>query len=259
MISLGIGVISSALVSVSYNGMNYVVNFTFNLLRTSGTTLIIDKLNKIKSVDGTSVAILLNLIFSIPVIIAGLSAKPLILGLLFITSLGIIAYGNYKMLQETENTNIHYKDKTDIFSLTTKNNFTTSLITSSFIAGLINNPIISTGLLFIINPLIHWFISYHNIKIDDLKKYLQQNEIYIDGLRYEKEIKAYLKKMIMNSSIKLGLVGAFVFSICSIFTQLFTIAINPIILAVFVSCFINVSFGMKAIIKSNNLNKFIKD
>jgi preprotein translocase subunit SecY len=178
--------------------------------------------------------------------------------LLFIGSLGVISYGNYMMLKNTEDIDIHYNGKIDRFSLSSKNTYTTSLIISDFICGLVSsNPIIHSGLLLIINPLMQWFLSSNTMNIDELNKHLQENNIYIDGLHHGKETELCLLKIIRENALKLGLIGALTYIISSLVISIFGIAINPVLLSVLVSSFMNVSFSVKSIVKSNYLKEIV--
>jgi len=188
-LSLGIGIITSAVISSGFDGVNFFVSFSINLLKTTASTLIIDKLNKLKTIDGMSLAIVLSCLFSIPSIIEGVATGGLVMTLLFLLSISVVFLGNYKFLKSTEDLDMHYKDKTDKFSLSCRGSSTISLVISSTIISLVSsaNSFIAGGLMLIINPLIQWATSKHTIDIDELNKNIQQNGIYIDGMNHGKD------------------------------------------------------------------------
>jgi hypothetical protein len=256
-LSLGLGIITSGLVSCSYNGIDYILNFSLTLLKTSATTLIIDKLNKLKTIDGVSIAILINFIMTIPKMILGLSTQPLTTTLLFLAHIGATAITNYKLLQSTEDIDIHYKDKTDKFNINTRNSLTMSIIISNFITSLIpSNPPIQGGLQILLCPLVQWFMANNSIDKDQLNTYLKHNNIYLGG---QKNARPIISKMIRNNSIKLGLIGALTTFITTMLIQAFGISISPIMITITINSLINISFSTKVLIKRYNHSKLIRD
>jgi preprotein translocase subunit SecY len=254
-LSLGIGIITSTIVSSGFNGIEYFISFSISLLKSSASTLIIDKLNKLKTIDGISVAIILNCLISIPTMIMGVATSGLVMTLLFITSMGLLFLGNYKLLKSTEDIDIHYRNKTDTFSLSCRNTCTTSLMISSMIMSLISHgsAMISNGLMLVICPLVQWFMSRSVIDTEELNKHIQQNGIYLNGLKHGKETTNMAKRMIMKNSLKLGCVGALVFILSSLIIKIFAVSISAITLATFVNSLMTVSFGVKSIVKRNRL------
>jgi len=254
-LALGIGIITSSIVSSGFNGTNFFISFSISLLKSTVSTLVIDKLNKLKTIDGISLMIVLSCLFSIPKVITGVATGGLVTTLLFLLSLGAVFVGNYKFLKSTEDIDMHYKDKTDKFSLSCRNTCTTSLMISSMIVNLLPTAsLVSNGLMLIICPLIQWMLSKQSIDVEELNKNIQINNIYLDGQKHGKETISVVKKMIMKNSLKLGTVSAVVFILSSLIIKIFAISISAITLSCFVNSLMTVTFGVKTMIKSNKLS-----
>jgi len=253
-LALGIGIITSSVVSSGFNGVNFFITFSINLLKSTVSTLIISKLNKLKTIDGLSLMIVLNCLFSIPGIVTGVVTGGLITTLLFLLSIGTVFIGNYKFLKSTEDINMHYKDKTDKFSLSCRNTCTTSLMVSSMVVNLFPASLVSNGLMLIICPLVQWMLSKQSIDVEELNKNIQNNGIYLSGTKHGKETMNVVKKMIMKNSLKLGTVSALVFILSNLIIKIFAISISAITLSCFVNSLMTVTFGVKTMIKSNKLS-----
>ena len=93
-LSLGIGVITSSIVSSGFDGVNFFISFSISLLKSTVSTLVIDKLNHLKTIDGISLMIVLSCLFSIPKVITGVATGGLVTTLLFLLSLGAVFVGN---------------------------------------------------------------------------------------------------------------------------------------------------------------------
>jgi hypothetical protein len=258
-LSIATGIITGLIVSSRYDGINYFISLSLNILKSTATTFIIDKLDKLKTIDGISISILLNFIFSIPKIIIGLSTGSLVSTLLTFASIGLLFTYNYRILKSTEDIDIHYKGKVDKLSFSGRNTYTTSLVISSLLSNLVaDNLLINSGLMFIINPLIQWLLSRNSIDVDELNRNLQVNELYIDNLKHGKETKDKIHEMIRTNSLKLGIAGAIIFITSNILIHIFAIEVSAITLTVVINSFMNVQYGIKSFVKGRRLDCILK-
>lgn len=258
-LALGIGIITSAFVSSGFDGMDYFIIFTLNLIKTSCTTIIVEKLNKLKIIDGVSLVILLDFLMQIPGMITQAASQGFMISILFIISIGLMLKVNYELLKQTTDTSINLKGKPFTLSLSGRGSYNSALLISSMVSGLIQNSVTASVVMLILNPIIMYVLnSSYNETSDELNKYLSQSGLHIDKVRHGSETKKYIDKMLKRDSAKVGVVGAVIFIISSLVINVFSASCNPLTLAIVANSFMNVQYSIKAIKRAKHVKQIIK-
>lgn len=259
-LALGIGLVTSAFVSVGFDGMDYFISFSLNLFRNSATTLIVDKINSLKMLDGISVAILLDFLMEMPQLISDASANGLIMTILFMVSTALLLRYNYKILKKTEDVNVCLtQSKKFKLGIGSRGYYNTALLLSSLIAGLVKDNVASGAIMMILNPIVLYILNNNSETAENINKYIQQNELYIAKIKHGEQTKKYINRMIMKNSIQVGAIGAVIFIIASVMVQVFYMSISPLCLAMIVNSFINLQFSTKAVLRQKRVKKLLNN
>lgn len=195
----------------------------------------------------------------IPGTISSISTQGLLMTILFIVSIGLMLKINYNLLKTTEDTSINLRGKPYQLSISGRGSYNSAIVISSMISGLLQNNIISSTLMLILNPIILYVLnSSYNETSEELNKYLSYNDLYINGVRHGGETKKHIDNMLKKNSFTVGVVGAVIFIVSSIVVKVFSVAISPLILIMAVNSFLNLQFGVKAICRAKQVKNLVK-
>lgn len=184
-VSLGINVITSAIISIKTNGEKFFIEFCLNLISGTSSILIIDKLNELNIVDGVSIFILINCIIRLIKMLSG-GVIDILLNLLMCLMFIIVDYNILKICCSY--------DKFE-FKNTGNYNFTL-MICNNFFGPKIGSMIFPI-MLYVLN-----FGDYKKIKKDSM---FNSNNM-LDGIRPNKTNKK-LHEVLIKYTLEMSVIG----------------------------------------------------
>lgn len=260
--SLAIGLIESTIISFGYDGINYFLIFSINLIKSTSTTYLIDKINKLNKLNGIDISIIITTLFSIPSTILSISNLPLIETLICITSIAAIFLTNTLLLRKNEKIIINYRHRIERLDI----NINDTFLNSIFIINSLNFILSLIGFSFIVNsiisllliPIVSCFLCKNlNKNANNINDYLIKSNGIIDGVKYGKDTIKFVEKIYKKINFKYGLIAGFIFIITNFIINIFNLPISAISLSLIINSIYSLKLPIENIIKQKNIKTIL--
>ena len=252
-ISYALGSIKGLILSYGYDGVNFYITLGLSLIKTIGTTFIIDRLDRLHQVDGVSVGVLIGFICSLPKVAKSFITKDFIQIMLSLLTIISLVGINYMAIKHEKNIEINYLNSKDTLKLNFSSIYSLSTVVANTLIKILSTiGIVGMQLNIIVTLIIPIVALILSTDIEELSKnidkYLSLNNGCIDGIRHGKERVDYLKSIIRKEGFKVSAVGGFLFLIS--YNILLILGISTSItlyLSLIVSSCIQVGYAVKSI------------
>lgn len=260
--SLSLGLIQSCIISFGYNGLNYFLNFSINLIKCTSSTYLIEKINSLNKLNGVDVAIIINTLFAIPATILTITNLPLIETIICISCISAIFLTNIFLLRKNETITINYKNRIEKLEININNTFLNSIFIVNMIKFIISYLGISTLnnvlICLLLVPLISYFLSkLFNKSAYNINEYLIKSNGIIDGKKYGDETIKFINKKYKKINFKYGLISGIIYVFTSFLINIFNLPINAISLSLIINSFYSLKLPIKNIFKQKKIKAIL--
>lgn len=257
-IAYGLSIIKSSFISIGFDGYNYFIVLTLNLLSNVSSIWLLDKLQKHGQVNGVSLCILINILLGIKGIVNSLLLHSTLNVILILCAFAILFYFNYIFLTKDNSIDVRFKNRKEKLELFDRSNFTTSVFLSYTIFKIslfiINNNIISYGLLLCSIIISGYLLFKHSNNRKDISDYIRKNNGVINNVRFDKMDK-YLDKMLTKNNLINNIIGGIIFIFSCILCDITNLNIQPLFIGLIINSVIILKNNLSAI-EAMDYNKY---
>ncbi len=252
-IAYTLGSIKGLILSYGYDGVNFYITLGLSLIKTIGTTFIIDKLDRFHQVDGVSVAVLIGFICSLPKVGKTLLTKDFIQVILSLLTIISLVGINYIAIKHEKDIEVNYLGNKDTLKLNFSSIYSLSIVVANTLIKILSTiGIVGMQLNILVMLLIPVIALILSTDIEELSKnidkYLSLNNGCIDGIRHGRERVEYLKLIIRKEGFKVSALGCLLFLISYNILLILEISTGiTLYLSLIVSSCIQVGYAVKSI------------
>lgn len=257
-IAYGLSIIKSSFISIGFDGCNYFIVLTLNLISNVSSIWLLDKLQKHGQINGVSLCILINILLGIKGMVNSLLLHSTLNVILILCAFAILFYFNYIFLTKDNNIDVRFKNRKEKLELFDRGNFTTSVFLSYTIFKIslfiINNNIISYGLLLCSIIISGYLLFKHSNNRKDISDHIRKNNGVINNVRFDKMDK-YLDKMLTKNNLINSIIGGIIFIFSCILCDITNLNMQPLFIGLIINSVIILKNNLSAI-EAMDYNKY---
>ena len=258
-----VGGVSSLVLAYGFDGINFYLTLGLNLVKNTASTIIINKLEKLKQIDGVSCTIILGTLFSVFKFAKSLINKDFVTTALAIGSIASLLGINYKILKHTKTIPIFFTNgNEEKLELSVTNSYSTSILLCSVVERILKHfnivGLLGTVAIGLATPIITFILSNDLYSYaDKISEYLYKNEGIIIGQYPGECTKKYIKKVLKETNICYSLIGCLVFILSIQIISFFNLALSPVYLSLIINSILNVNNNIKSIKSIKRIKGFL--